>query len=309
MAKTDSKAGAKARSTKTTPSKTKAAKPGKAKAAKAGKAKAAKPGKAKAAKPGKAKAAKPSKAKGGRARARRRRKPDPARTMEIFRRLDELIDPRSDLEFSNTFELLLAVILSAQATDKQVNKITEPLFKTYKTPEDFVALGPERLMTEIQSIGLFRNKARNIVKACQTLIDEHGGEVPADRKALEALAGVGKKTAGVVMNVGFGAPTIPVDTHVFRLSNRLGLSDAKTPDKTEDQLLEVVPEPYLSSAHHLLILHGRYVCKARKPICEDCVLADLCDAEDKVDPGSLKTPRRSERGGSLTRRAALGLDG
>jgi endonuclease-3 len=199
----------------------------------------------------------------------------------IFRKLAETIDPKSDLEFSNTFELLLAVILSAQATDVGVNKATRILFPKIKGPQDVVDMGEAALAEDIRTIGLWRNKAKNIVKCCATLIEKHGGEVPKTRPELEALAGVGKKTAGVVMNVGYGAPTIPVDTHVFRLSKRLGLADEKTPDKTELALLKVVPKAYLKTAHHLLILHGRYVCKARKPLCESCDVARDCSAEDK----------------------------
>lgn len=209
------------------------------------------------------------------------------RVEEIFRILSEHIDPRSDLEYSNNFELLIAVILSAQCTDKQVNKVTEPLFKELGTPEDMLAVGEAALATRIRSIGLYRGKAKNIIKTCRLLIERHAGEVPGDRAALRDLPGVGKKTAGVVMNVGFGAPTIPVDTHVFRVSRRLDLAQEKTPDKTEDALVKVVPERYRGDAHHLMILHGRYTCKARSPLCEECRIAHLCRSEDKTIP-----PRR-----------------
>jgi len=204
-----------------------------------------------------------------------------ARINGLFKKLAETIDPKSDLEFSNVFELLIAVILSAQATDKGVNAATGPLFKTVKTPKAMAALGAEELGERIRTIGLWRNKAKNVVACCRMLIEEFGGEVPSDRASLERLPGVGKKTAGVVLNVGFGQPTIPVDTHVFRLSKRLGLADEKTPDKTEDVLLKVVPRKYRPTAHHLLILHGRYVCKARKPLCENCDIAQYCSSDDK----------------------------
>lgn len=200
----------------------------------------------------------------------------------LFSKLAATIDPKSDLEFGNKFELLIAVILSAQATDKQVNKVTEVLYKKANTPETIHALGVKGLENEIKSIGLFRNKAKNIHKTCKILIEEHGGKVPADRKALVKLPGVGNKTAGVVLNVGFNQPTIPVDTHVFRLSHRLGLASAKTPDKTEDELVKIVPPAYRQSAHHLLILHGRYVCKARKPDCAQCIIFEHCNSKDKT---------------------------
>lgn len=218
------------------------------------------------------------------------------RIESIFERLSKIIEPKSDLEFSNNFELLVAVTLSAQATDKQVNKVTEGLFQKIKTPQDVVDMGVDKFTNEIRSIGLFRNKGKNIVKACETLIEKHNSQVPEDRKALQALAGVGKKTAGVVLNVGFGHPTIPVDTHVFRLSKRLGLCNEKTPDKTEDALLKVVPKDYLHTAHHLLILHGRYICKARKPLCQDCVVAELCNSKDKnLQPSTPKAKSKPKR--------------
>lgn len=204
------------------------------------------------------------------------------RIESLFSKLAKTIDPKSDLEFNSKFELLVAVILSAQATDKQVNKVTRVLFSKANTPETIFALGVKGLENEVKSIGLFRNKAKNIHKTCELLIKNHNSQVPANRKALEKLPGVGKKTAGVVLNVGFNQPTIPVDTHVFRLSHRLGLAKAKTADKTEEELLKIVPLAYRQSAHHLLILHGRYVCKARKPECAACLIFDECSSSDKT---------------------------
>lgn len=206
------------------------------------------------------------------------------RRVEIFRRLSEIIDPRSELEFSSVFELLIAVMLSAQATDKQVNKVTRVLFTKAKTAESIYGLGVKGLEEQIRSIGLFRSKARNIVKTCAILLEKYGGEVPSKRVSLEGLPGVGRKTAGVVLNVGFHKATIPVDTHVFRLSQRLGLTRAKTPEKAEAALNRAVPKDYRRAAHHLLILHGRYVCKARRPLCGECVIADLCRSKEKMTP-------------------------
>lgn len=204
-----------------------------------------------------------------------------ARRVELCRRLDALYDARSDLAFKSRFELLVAVILSAQATDKQVNKVTRVLYERANTPQAILALGLDGLQEAVKSIGLFRAKAKNIIKTCRILIEEHGGEVPEDRAALEALPGVGQKTAGVVLNVGFGHPTIPVDTHVFRVSHRLHLSRDKSPEKTEATLERVIPEAWRNRAHHLLILHGRYVCKARKPRCELCIVRDLCRSRER----------------------------
>jgi endonuclease III len=223
--------------------------------------------------------------------ARRSKAQEKQRIESIFSKLAETIVPKSDLEFSGSFELLVAVILSAQSTDKQVNKATRPLFKKANTPKAIQALGVEGLTEEIRSIGLFRNKAKNIHKTCRLLITDHDGQVPSNRADLEALPGVGKKTAGVVLNVGFGQPTIPVDTHVFRLSHRLGMARAKTPDKTEDELLKIVPEAYRQSAHHLLILHGRYVCKSRTPLCQQCDIAEYCYSKDKITAADLAKAR------------------
>jgi len=185
-------------------------------------------------------------------------------------------EPVSELNYRNSFELLVSVILSAQATDISVNKVTPALFEAAPTPEALVALGEEQVREKIKSIGLFNTKAKNLIKCASQLIERHQGQVPADRTLLEALAGVGVKTAGVVMNVAFGAPVIPVDTHVFRVSNRLGLVRTQKAEATEAKLLKVVPKWALNSAHHLLILHGRYICKARKPECPSCTLQEFC---------------------------------
>src|SRR5690242_20301642 len=196
---------------------------------------------------------------------------------EFFRRLAaERPDPRSELQYINPFTLLVAVVLSAQATDAGVNKATEKLFKVADTPEKMAALGEEKLQDYIKTIGLFRTKAKNVIALSRMLIEQHASEVPRNRAALEALPGVGRKTANVVLNVAFGEPTIAVDTHIFRVGNRTGLAVGKTPFDVETKLNEVVPEHYRLHAHHWLILHGRYVCVARRPLCEKCVIADLC---------------------------------
>jgi endonuclease-3 len=200
-------------------------------------------------------------------------------------------DPRGELEYINPFTLLVAVVLSAQATDAGVNKATEPLFKIADTPRKMAALGVEDLQERIKTIGLYRNKARNVIALSERLIAEHGGEVPRNREALEALPGVGRKTANVVLNIAFGEPTLAVDTHVFRVAHRLGLAYGKTPHEVELGLLKVIPEAYLHHAHHWLILHGRYVCQARKPRCDACVVNDLCTSADKWFEGP---PRRAE---------------
>lgn len=191
-------------------------------------------------------------------------------------------DARSELSYSNNFELLLAVILSAQATDKIVNSVTQDLFKKYSTPQEFAKCGEARLKNHIRVIGLAPTKARNIIKTCAILIDKHAGEVPSTREALEELPGVGRKTANVVLNEGFGVPTIAVDTHVFRLSNRTGLAPGKSVLETETRLLEVTPKKWLKNAHRYLILHGRYVCKAKGFVCSGCVLIKECEYPDKV---------------------------
>jgi endonuclease-3 len=190
--------------------------------------------------------------------------------------------PASELEYSSVFELLAAVLLSAQATDVGVNKATRRLFPVANTPRKILALGVEGVESYIRTIGLYRNKARNLVATCKILLEQHGGEVPREREALEALPGVGRKTANVVLNVAFGEPTIAVDTHLFRVSNRTGLAPGKTPLAVELGLLERVPERFLPDAHHWLILHGRYVCQARLPRCWECIVADCCDYRPKT---------------------------
>jgi len=207
---------------------------------------------------------------------------NPAKRRAIFERLRAANPhPASELAHRTPFELLVAVVLSAQATDKGVNKATERLFPVANTPAAIVALGVEGLIPYVQSIGLFRNKARNIVALSKLLIAEHGGQVPADRAALEALPGVGRKTANVVLNVAFGQPTIAVDTHIFRVANRTGLGPGTTPEEVEQKLLKFVPEEFRQHAHHWLILHGRYVCVARRPKCGECTIRDLCDYRPK----------------------------
>ena len=203
--------------------------------------------------------------------------------LEIFKRLRaKNPHPRSELEYRTPFELLVAVVLSAQATDKSVNAATATLFKKTNTPQAFVALGEAGLIPYIKTIGLFRNKAKNIIALSRMLVSEHGGEVPADRESLMKLPGVGRKTANVVLNVAFGQPTIAVDTHCFRVANRTGLAPGKSPDEVEAKLVKFTPEPFLHDAHHWLILHGRYVCQARKPNCPQCVIADLCEFRGKT---------------------------
>jgi len=185
-------------------------------------------------------------------------------------------NPRSELEYKNPYTLLVAVVLSAQATDKGVNKATEPLFAKIDTPEKMVAFGEEKLREAIKTIGLYRTKAKNVIALSRALIEQHGSKVPRDRDALQELPGVGRKTANVVLNVAFGEPTLAVDTHIFRVCNRTNLAPGKNPREVEDELERVVPERYKLHAHHWLILHGRYVCKARKPECPRCIINDLC---------------------------------
>ena len=200
-----------------------------------------------------------------------------ARIAEIFRRFEAALpEPRGELDSLNPFTFLVAVVLSAQATDKSVNKATEPLFPIADTPAKMLALGEERLTDFIRSIGLYRTKAKNVLALSRILVDQYGGEVPLEREAMQALPGVGRKTASVVLNQLGVEPAIAVDTHVFRVSHRLKLSRAPTPDGVERDLMARVPEPYRTRAHHWLILHGRYVCLARRPKCERCLLADLC---------------------------------
>ena len=200
-----------------------------------------------------------------------------ARIAELFDRFEsQETDPRTELDYASPYELVVAVALSAQATDVSVNKATDRLFKVADTPRKMLALGEAGLKPFISSIGLYNMKARNVIRMAQILIDEHRGEVPLDREKLQALPGVGRKTASVVLNELRVEPAIAVDTHVFRVSHRLGLSTGKTPDKVEAELMGIIPEPYLTRAHHWLILHGRYVCVARRPRCEQCPVADLC---------------------------------
>ena len=202
---------------------------------------------------------------------------------QFFTRLrDANPAPTTELHYATPFQLLIAVILSAQATDVGVNKATARLFPAAPTPEKMLALGEEGLTEYIKTIGLFRTKAKNVIATCRMLIELHGGDVPAERKALEALPGVGRKTANVVLNTAFGQPTIAVDTHIFRLGNRTGLAPGKTVDDVEQKLLRVTPAEFKKDAHHWLILHGRYVCKARKPECARCIVADLCSFKGKT---------------------------
>jgi endonuclease-3 len=206
---------------------------------------------------------------------------------EFFARLRELNPhPTTELEYATPFELLIAVMLSAQATDVSVNKATRRLFPLANTPQALLDLGEERLRALISSIGLFNSKASNVIATCRILLDRHGGEVPPQREALQALPGVGRKTANVVLNTAFGQPTMAVDTHIFRVGNRTGLAPGKTPLAVEKALLKRVPAEFLRDAHHWLILHGRYVCKARRPDCPGCVVRDLCRFRDKTSAAS-----------------------
>ena len=219
---------------------------------------------------------------------------------EIYRRLaDRTPDPKTELEFVNHYTLLVAVVLSAQSTDAGVNIATRDLFTTVDTPEKMLALGEEGLKQHIKTIGLFNMKAKNVIALSQALVEKHGGEVPADRDALQALPGVGRKTANVVMNCAFGAETFPVDTHVFRVANRIGLAPGKSVDEVERKLEKTTPQPWRVDAHHLLILHGRYVCKARLPECWRCVIADICRYRPKTPP-----PGSDEKGLKAARRKA-----
>ena len=214
----------------------------------------------------------------------------PRRVRAIFERLRaKSPHPKTELEYSTPFELLVAVILSAQATDKSVNLATRRLFPVANTPQAIAALGVEGLAPYVKSIGLWQNKAKNVVAMSRTLIEQHGGEVPADREDLEALPGVGRKTANVILNTAFGQPTLAVDTHVFRVANRTGLACAADVRGVEDELLAIIPKEFLHDAHHWLILHGRYVCTARSPACAQCVIADLCEFDQK----NLPTRRRT----------------
>jgi len=209
----------------------------------------------------------------------------PAEVEEFFTRFAaQDPNPRSELQYKNPYTLLVAVVLSAQATDKGVNKATAPLFRTVDAPQKMVALGEERLRDAIKTIGLYRTKAKNVIALSEALIANHGGQVPRNREALQALPGVGRKTANVVLNIAFGEPTIAVDTHIFRVGNRTYLAPGKDPREVEDGLEKVVPAKYKLHAHHWLILHGRYICIARKPRCPDCIVADLCRYKPKTPP-------------------------
>lgn len=191
-------------------------------------------------------------------------------------------NPSTELQFSSAFELLIAVMLSAQATDRSVNKATAELFRHANTPAQMLALGEEGVRRFVRSIGLFNTKTRHIISACRILVDRYGGSVPDDRDALEALPGVGRKTANVILNTAFGVPTIAVDTHIFRVANRTGLATGKTPRQVEEVLYQVVPQEFLKHAHHWLLLHGRYVCTAQKPRCGRCPIRELCEFPDKT---------------------------
>ncbi len=206
-----------------------------------------------------------------------------AKRLEIFDRLSrEITNPTSELNFTSPFELLIAVILSAQATDRSVNKVTAKLFKLANTPQKILELGEDGLKEMIKTIGLFNNKATHIMATCETLIENFDSQVPQERRALESLPGVGRKTANVILNTAFGQPTIAVDTHVFRVSNRTGIAPGKTVLEVEKRLLRLVPTEHMQDAHHLLILHGRYTCIARKPRCGSCVIEDLCEYKAKA---------------------------
>ena len=209
--------------------------------------------------------------------------PDTARTAEIFRRFAALEpEPKGELEHVNAYTLLVAVVLSAQATDAGVNKATRALFKAADTPQKMLALGEEQVREHVKTIGLFRNKAKNVIALSEKLIAEHGGQVPADRDRLIELPGVGRKTANVVLNMAFGQKTMAVDTHVFRVAHRLGFSAGKNPEAVEADLMQAVPDDFMLHAHHWLILHGRYTCLARKPRCGNCVISALCTSDDKL---------------------------
>jgi endonuclease III len=210
---------------------------------------------------------------------------NPSKRREIFSRFRAAnASPTTELVYRTPFELLIAVILSAQATDKSVNLATEKLFRTANTPEKILALGEAGLADYIRTIGLYRGKAKNIVQTCRILTERHGGEVPESREALEALPGVGRKTANVVLNTAFGHATIAVDTHIFRVANRTGIAPGKDVRAVEDKLMKFVPEEFRRNAHHWLILHGRYVCKALRPECPKCLIRDLCEYSPKTKP-------------------------
>ena len=208
--------------------------------------------------------------------------------IKLYKRLRENDpNPDTELKYESPFELLVAVILSAQATDISVNKATDSLFPIANTPQKILDLGLTVLKHHIKSIGLYNNKAANIIKTCQCIIEQHSGEVPAIREELEALPGVGRKTANVILNTAFGEPTIAVDTHIFRVANRTGLAKGKTPLEVEKRLTKLTPDKFRQNAHHWLILHGRYICKARKPICSECIIVNFCEYRKKELPDRL----------------------
>lgn len=214
-----------------------------------------------------------------------------AKAEALYARLAEIRpEPKTELAYTNTYTLLVAVVLSAQATDKGVNRATAELFRIADTPAKMLKLGEEKLAGHIKTIGLWRNKAKNVIALSRALIDNHGGKVPATREELTRLPGVGRKTANVVLNVAFGQPALAVDTHIFRIGNRIRLAPGNTPEEVEDTLVRIIPDQYLRHAHHWLILHGRYVCKARKPDCPACIIADICKSPEKTTdvPAPLK---------------------
>ena len=222
----------------------------------------------------------------------------PKRRRMLFERLRALNPhPTTELEYETPFELLVAVVLSAQATDRSVNLATRRLFKAARTPQAVLELGVDGLSEYVKSIGLYQGKARNIIATCRILLEQHGGRVPDDRASLEALPGVGRKTANVILNTAFGRPVIAVDTHLFRVANRTGLAPGRTVREVEDALMKRVPKEFLHDAHHWLILHGRYVCKARRPDCPACPIADLCEYPEKTAaaPGGDRAARRTPR--------------
>jgi endonuclease-3 len=228
----------------------------------------------------------------------------PQQRQAIFARLRALNPhPTTELEYSTPFELLVAVILSAQATDKSVNLATRKLYPVANTPRGILDLGVEGLSDCVRSIGLYQGKARNIIATCRILLERHGGQVPAERASLEALPGVGRKTANVILNTAFGQPTMAVDTHIFRVANRTGLAPGKTVRAVEDALLRRVPREFMQDAHHWLLLHGRYVCKARAPACPHCPIADLCGYRDKTRAGGDQPPQSRK---SRSRRTTAG---
>jgi endonuclease-3 len=226
---------------------------------------------------------------------------------EFFRRLaEDNPSPTTELESGNAYQLLVAVVLSAQATDASVNIACRPLFAKIKTPEQMVALGDDALRDAIKTIGLFNTKAKNVVALSQALIDRFGGQVPRTREELQSLPGVGRKTANVVLNTAFGEETFAVDTHVFRVGNRTGLAPGKTPDEVEAKLEKIVPQPFRRDAHHWLILHGRYTCKARTPECWRCVVVDLCRYKPKTPPPGEARPKSARSGNRASSKARIG---